>query len=88
MARDNFRLDAAGIGQVLRSPAMAAAVQEAAAGVAAALPSKATVYVHPIVTDRAGAVVILAGHTAAAESKSGILASAATQAGLEFRGRA
>lgn len=84
----NFELDRAGIGQVLRSSQMAAATNAAAQAVAAALPAGADVYVHPFISDRAGAVVIVAGNTPAAESKAGLLAHAATAAGLEFRGSA
>lgn len=86
MARASVRIDYAGIGRILRSSEMAAAVDGAAQAVAAALPSSAEVYVHPFTTDRAGAVVIAAGNTPGNESKSGLLASAATRAGLEFRG--
>lgn len=85
---DRVRLDYAGIGRVLRSSEMAAAVQSAAGAVAAALPAGVQVTVDPHTTDRAAATIVVTGHTGPAESKSGMLATAASRAGLEYRGSA
>lgn len=84
-----FELDYAGVGEILRSPEMAAAVAEAAGAVAAELNQRgvATVYVDHYVTDRAAASVTVPA-SRASELVSGRLLDAATRAGLDVRGHA
>lgn len=84
-----FKLNPAGIAEIAKGSEMASLVLGAANAVAAGVPSDLNVYVEPYVSDRAGATVtISAPHAGGVEAKYGVLASAASAAGLQFRGTA
>jgi len=83
-----FKLDRAGIGEVLKSSEMAGAVSAAADAIAANLPADVDVYLEPFTSDRAGVTIGMAGRNIAGrEAKNGEVSGAARAAGLDFRGR-
>lgn len=83
-----FKPDAGGIGEVLRSAPMAAAVGEAAQALASELQARgvADVWVDHYVTDRAAAAVTIP-FSYDDELKNGRLVDAATAAGLDVKAR-
>lgn len=90
MAKATFRLDRAGVAQVLKSPEMRDMVNGLAVRVAgnarSSLPTDAPVDFRPYTTDRQGATVSIR-HRRAMEwqERDGILTRAARSAGLEVR---
>lgn len=86
MAAAEFRLDRAGIGEILRSPDMATAIAEATDAIGDELRARGVddVYVDAYVSDRAAAIVTIS-HSASTELVDGRLVDAATAAGLEVR---
>lgn len=88
MSSSEFKLDAKGIGEILRGAPMAAAVDDAAQAVASELRARGTeAYVDHYVTDRAAAAVRILS-SPGDELKRGRLLDAASAAGLEIGGRA
>lgn len=86
MAGADFRLDRAGIGEILRSADMANAIAEATDAIGDELRARGVddVYVDAYVSDRAAAIVTIP-HSASAELVDGRLVDAATAAGLDVR---
>lgn len=84
MSDIEFELDRAGVAEIAKSAGVQAAVAAAAQAVAAGVGADA--YVDYYTTDRAAASVSIAV-SAGDEAKRGRLASAATAAGLQYRGR-
>jgi hypothetical protein len=85
-----FRLDAAGVREVLRGPEMRAMVNTAAAGIAARtrarLPAGVPVQVRPYTTDRDAASVVIADVRGMAyQAREGVLTRAAADFGVEVR---
>jgi hypothetical protein len=90
MAEVEFRLNRAGIREVLKSDPVRELVDTAAAEVAAAvrgqLPSGAEVRVDSYTTDRAAASIVIADVRGMAwQARDGVLTRAAGSAGLEVR---
>lgn len=89
MARGaEFKLNPAGIAEIMQGGEMAAVVRSAADAVASGISSDFDVFLEDYVSDRAGTTVTVSAKNAAGiEAKYGVLASAASAAGLEYRGR-
>lgn len=89
MSLIEFRLDRAGIAEVLKSESMRAlvngAAQQVSANARAALPEDRQVDVQPYTSDRQGATVLAVPH--GPEDPKQVLADAARAAGLEVTER-
>lgn len=85
-----FRLDAAGVREVLRGPDVRQLIDGYASRIAdhvrAAVPAGTTIEVRPYTTDRGAATVVVADAQAMAwQARDGILTRAAGAVGLEVK---
>jgi hypothetical protein len=90
MAGPHFRINRPGVVAILKGPAMAAAMKRAGedVGDAARARTDLPIEVHPGMTDRATALVVIADPAGAAEqAKHGVLTGAVGDVGLEVGSR-